>query len=513
MRSSCTRSWVGFACVLMSVGIIVAAGCGESSELAYGGPPCSGCYVTHGGADAGIVLNPDDYQAGEEYGKFIENDFIETNENELSTFSIDVDTASYTIMRRDLDNDTLPVKQGVRVEEYINFFEYSYPLPEDGAFSIELEMAPSEFGDGHQLLRIGIKGLEVEPDARKDANLVFLVDVSGSMQAQNKLPLVKYALKQLLEHLQPTDRLGIVVYASDEGVLLESTPVSNKSAILDAIESLTAGGSTNGEGGIRTAYGMAEEAKRVGGINRVILCTDGDFNVGLTGDPLISLIEEYREKGVTLTGLGFGMGNYKDDFMEQLADKGNGNYAYIDGPQEAERVLGTKIMGTLQVIAKDVKLQLEFDSEVVQRYRLVGYENRLLAAEDFEDDTKDAGEIGSGHTVTAFYELKLADDPPADAKVATMRVRYKQPDGSTSTETSRQLALAESRTTFEQASADFRFAAAVAEYAEILRHSKHSQGVRFEDVLGIVRHTAGDNAERLEFIELIERAQSLWLKD
>lgn len=258
---------------------------------------------------------------------------------------------------------------------------------------------------------------------------------------------------------------------------------------------------------------MAEEAKRIGGINRVILCTDGDFNVGLTGDALVELIEQYRDKGVTLTGLGFGMGNYKDDFMEQLADKGNGNYAYIDGPQEAERVLGTKIMGALQVIAKDVKLQLEFDPEVVQRYRLVGYENRLLAAEDFEDDTKDAGEIGSGHTVTAFYELKLADDPPADAKVATMRVRYKQPDGSTSTETSRQLALAESRTTFEQASADFRFAAAVAEYAEILRHSKHSQGVRFDEVLGIVRHTAGDNAERLEFIELIERAQSLWPKD
>ncbi len=303
--------------------------------------------------------------------------------------------------------------------------------------------------------------------------------------------------------------------AGSSEVLIAPTPVREKSKVLDAIDGLVANGGTNGEGGIRKAYELAEGAKIDGGINRVVLCTDGDFNVGVTGPELVSLIEQERDRGITLTTLGFGEGNYNDREMEQLADKGNGNYAYIDGPGEANRVLGDKLVSTLQVIAKDVKVQVEFSPESVHRYRLIGYENRIMANSDFRNDTKDAGEIGAGHSVTALYEVALTDSAAgaigsgAAAAVATVHLRYKQPDGDAATEITRVVTASELAKSFDVAPSDLRFDAAVTEYAEILRQSKHSQGARWGDVLGILGATAGENPDRRELMALVQGARAL----
>ncbi|AKU94036.1 Von Willebrand factor type A domain protein [Labilithrix luteola] len=498
---------------------LVACSSNDSSTSAYDAMGSSNASPpsANAGSTAPVVSGapPTDGVSGETYGDTKENDFVDTVTQSTSTFAVDVDTGSYSLMRRDLVAGHLPAQAGVRPEEYVNYFKYAYPQPENGQpFAVQVDGAPSLFGEGLHLLRVGLQGKVIQDANRKPANLVFLVDVSGSMADPNKLPLVQYALKQLVKRLEATDTLSIVTYAGFESVLVPPTPVTNKSAILDAIDGLTAGGSTNGEGGIRKAYELAEQAKQPDSINRVVLCTDGDFNVGATGDALIQLIEQERDKGVTLTTLGFGAGNYNDRDMEALADHGNGNYAYIDGPGEANRVLGEKLVSTLQVIAKDVKVQVEFKPQLVTRYRLVGYENRVMSNEDFRNDGKDAGEIGAGHSVTAFYEVQLAPNAQAvsgnDGTLATVRLRYKQPDGDVATEFERPLLAGGLAPTFAEASPDFRFAAAVTEFSEILRHSKHSEGARFDDVLGLVNATSGGATDRQELGALVSTAKSIW---
>ncbi|QDG51532.1 VWA domain-containing protein [Persicimonas caeni] len=465
-------------------------------------------------ADAGTSEQADpDYQEGENYEEWEENDFVDTATENTSTFSIDVDNASYTLMRRDIRNGYLPAAEGVRPEEYINFFSYDYVQPAgEDPFSINMEIAPSKFGaEDHKLLRIGLQGEEIPVEDLKPTNLVFLIDVSGSMQSSHKLPMVKESLYTLLDHLRPSDSVGIVVYAGADGVVLEPTEVQNRAQIQSAIENLSAGGSTNGEAGIVSAYKMAEQAKIEGGNNRVIILTDGDFNVGKTGDDLVQLVRDYRDKHISLTCVGYGMGNYNDATMEWLARDGNGNYFYVDSEQEAQRIFGDNLPSTLEVIASDVKIQVEFDQTSVARYRLVGYENRVMANEDFDDDTKDAGEIGPGHTVTALYEIELSPDAAASTNnLATVRMRYKPQYGDESKLLQRGIKMSQVKDTFEGASDSFRFAAAVAEYAEILRESKHSEGARYDDVLSIAQGAnPGADPQKTEFVDLVGMAKTI----
>ncbi len=501
---------LGWTIGLLSASLI-ACGASDSDDMAAAGDvagPAQGGYSgTGGGAYAGA--HDEGAASGETYEDYGENEFVDTATEDTSTFGADVDTASYTIMRRDVMSGTLPDPDSVRIEEYINYFEYDYPIPDQEPFSLNLEMAPSYFGEpSQQLLKIGIKGREIPVEQRDPANLVFLVDVSGSMGTWNKLPLVKWSLKQLTQKLAPTDTLGIGVYASAEGTVLPPTAVENKATVLEAIDEMRSGGSTNGEAGIRLAYEMAESAYRPGGTNRVVICTDGDFNVGLTDDPLVSLIEEYRSKGIFLTMLGFGSGNINDAQMEKLADHGNGNYAYIDSQNEAIRVLGDNLVSTLQVIAKDVKIQVEFDSEVVSRYRLVGYENRVMSNDDFDDDMKDSGDLGAGHYVTAFYEVDTVPDV-ASGRAATVRIRYKEPEAEASRLIEQEFMIENAVESFDQATQAFRFAAAVTEYAEILRESKHSTGARFDDILDIAGATSDGWSDRQEFVTLADKAQTM----
>jgi Ca-activated chloride channel homolog len=502
--------------------LLALNGCSSDDSLSSGRGAPEPSSEERGSGNRGAAVGSDaEFESpvggvsGENYEAVTENDFVDTAQQPTSTFGVDVDTGSYSLMRRDVTASRLPNKDGVRPEEYVNYFRYDYPQPTDQhPFSVTIDGAPSRFGDGLHLVRIGLQGKTIPVEQRQQANLVFLVDVSGSMTSSNKLPLVQYTLKQLVKRLEPTDTLGIVTYAGSDKVVLNPTPVVDKGTILDAIDGMVSGGSTNGEGGIRKAYQLAEQAKAQYSNNRVILCTDGDFNVGATGDELVALIEQERDKGIMLTTLGYGAGNYNDAVMEQLADHGNGNYAYIDGPGEANRVLGEKLVSTLQVIAKDVKVQVEFKPESALRYRLVGYENRVMSNDDFRNDAKDAGEIGAGHSVTAFYEVELSQAAKAgslnDGAVATVRLRYKQPDGDVATELDRSLTVGTLAPSFDAASADLRFAAGVIEFAEILRHSKHSQGARFDDVLGIVNATSNGHTDRTELGSLVNSAKSLW---
>jgi len=452
------------------------------------------------------------YQDGETYEEVVENDFIDTASEDTSTFSIDVDNASYTLMRRDINRGVLPVRAGVRPEEYINFFDYAYPEPvEEQAFSINLEVAPSEFGQDKHLVRIGVKGKEVSPATMKHNNIVFLIDVSGSMQGAHKLSLVKQSLTSLLDNLRPDDTVGIVVYAGRDAVVLESTAVASRERIQSAIDNLKSGGSTNAEAGIVAAYDMAERHKVEGANNRVIILTDGDFNVGKRGQELIDYIASQRERHLSITCMGYGLGNYNDYHMENIAKEGNGNYYYVDTLEEADRVFGTDLPSTLEVIAADVKIQVAFNGEAVTRYRLAGYDNRVLNNEDFENDSVDAGEIGPGHNVTAYYEIELAPDALDEALLAEVRVRHKSQYGEASTEFSRGIKMNQIQASFSDASSDFQFAAAVLEFAEILRGSKHSDGARFVDVLDILTANSSESQpKRTEFISLVERAKDLW---
>lgn len=478
----------------------------------------------------------------ESYSTIHENGFKDVRHNPLSTFSIDVDKASYSNVRRFINMGQMPPVDAVRIEEMINYFSYDYPEPDgDHPFSVNTELSICPWNTDHQLLHIGLQGKKIDKENLPPSNIVFLVDVSGSMSSHNKLPLLKSAFRLLVKELRPEDRVAMVVYAGAAGLVLESTPGSNKTKILSSMEKLQAGGSTAGGAGIKLAYKVAEENFIKEGNNRIILATDGDFNIGQSSDASMErLIEEKREKGIFITVLGFGMGNYKDSKMETIADKGNGNYAYIDNIQEANKVFVSEFGGTLFTIAKDVKFQIEFNPARVKGYRLVGYENRLLNDEDFNDDTKDAGEMGAGHTVTALYELipagadnEVADIDPlkyqsdrrnADRierdereKVAdryagelmTVKLRYKQPDGDRSTKI--EIPVDRKVQKFDRTSDNFRFAAAVAEYGMILRSSEYLEEGSIDDVLKLARNARGGDEEgyRGEFIRLVTTSSSL----
>lgn len=477
----------------------------------------------------------------EAYDVIKENVFLPVKDMPLSTFSIDVDTASYSNVRRFLQSDQVPPAGAIRTEELINYFTYNYPQPDgDAPFSVNLEVSRAPWNSSRELVRIGLKGREIPESERGPANLVFLLDVSGSMNQPAKLPLLTRSLAALVENLAPTDRVAIVVYAGSSGLVLPSTPGKEKSKILESLDDLKAGGSTNGGSGIRLAYKIARENFLTEGNNRVILCTDGDFNVGTTSQSeLTRLIENERKSGVFLSVLGFGTGNLKDSTMEKLADKGNGNYAYIDSLSEGRKVLVEQMGSTLFTIAKDVKVQVEFNPARVAGYRLIGYENRLLAKEDFNDDKKDAGEIGSGHTVTALYEIipagtalpgrptvdplkyqkpePVAEESPASSELLTVKLRYKAPDGDKSRLITVPLEAAQIPS-FEQASPDFQFATAVAAFGMKLRGSPTAGDLSWKDIKKIVRNTLGEDpgSYRAEFLTLIEKASSpkpAWRED
>ncbi len=477
-----------------------------------------------------LAIDQDPAMNTEAYSRIDDNPFLRTDQRPLSTFSSDVDTASYANLRRFLRDGQLPPKDAVRIEEMINYFHYAYPAPPRGQpFSITTEVGPSPFHSKYQLVRIGLQAPAID-DAKVPArNLVFLLDVSGSMMSADKLPLVKRAMNLLVENLRANDRVAIVVYAGNEGVALPSTTGKNKDTIRTAIANLEAGGSTNGAAGIKLAYSIAQQHFIKGGINRVILATDGDFNVGVTSEgDLTRLIEDKREHGVFLSVLGFGTGNLKDATMEKLADRGNGNFAYIDTIEEARKVLLKPAGATLVNVAKAVKLQAEFNPTTVAGYRLIGYENRLMRDEDFNDDKKDAGDIGAGHSVTALYEIvpagmavpggkvdKLKYQAKAKAthanagELLTVKVRYKAPDGKLS-KLLAQPVEAEQRS-LAQTSNDFRWAAAVAGFGMMLRDAKDRGQLSWATVTSLAQGARGADAEgyRRQMIELVKRAARL----
>lgn len=452
----------------------------------------------------------------DQFEDFGENEFVSTAEENTSTFSIDVNTASYTIARGALLNGMLPTPEGVRVEEFINFFRFEYPVPTEELFSINMEVAPSYFGSNddveRHLLRIGVRGKDVSLEEMKPSNLVFLIDVSGSMSSLNRLPLAKQSLHEMLEHLRPTDTVAIQTYASGSDTVLAPTPVADRQLIEEAIDSLVAHGATWGEGGILAAYDLAEQGFIDGGNNRVIILTDGDFNVGKTGDDLVELVRSWHDREISLTSVGFGRGNYNDRIMEALARDGNGNYFYVDSIEEGKRIFGTHLPSTIEVIAADVKLQVEFDSDVVDRYRLVGYEKRVMDNADFDNDYANAGELGPGHTVTAFYEIEIHADAPLNSPfLAEVRVRHKEQYGEDSLEQSQVIKIGQVLDDFFDATDGFRFAAAVAEFAAILRGSQFVQGARFAEVHSIADGARyPDNMEQLEFLQLVTQAEVLW---
>lgn len=497
----------------------------DKKSMAYGVYPASGVY------------NQQNQEWNTEgYSTIHENGFKDVLHNPLSTFSIDVDKASYANVRRFINMGQKPPVDAVRIEEMINYFSYDYPQP-DGKhpFTVTTEFSSCPWNSQHQLLHIGLQGKDIEKENLPASNIVFLVDVSGSMSAQNKLPLLKSAFRLLVKELRPEDRVAMVVYAGAAGVVLESTPGNQKTRILSSLENLQAGGSTAGGAGIKLAYKIAEKNFIEEGNNRIILATDGDFNIGQSSDAEMErLIETKRDKGVFITVLGFGMGNYKDSKMEIIADKGNGNYAYIDNIQEANKVFVSEFGGTLFTIAKDVKFQIEFNPNRVKGYRLVGYENRLLNDEDFNDDTKDAGEMGAGHTVTALYEIvpagaedELVDIDPLkyqseritdtqnrksineSEELMTVKLRYKKPDGNKSI--LYEIPVQGEVRKFNKTSDNFRFAAAVAEYGMILRNSEYLKQGNIEEVLTMARNARGSDTEgyRGEFIKIVNTSGSL----
>jgi Ca-activated chloride channel family protein len=477
----------------------------------------------HGGKELPNDEQPVDSMFFEQYGV---NPFIDTEDDHLSTFAMDVDTASYTVARRYINEGRLPPKEAVRVEEFINYFDLAYPGPRerDGAFAIHLEGAPSPFGgENYYLLQIGIQGRRVHAEERKDAVLVFVIDVSGSMAQGNRLGLVQRSLRYLVDELRPTDKVGVVAYGSRAYTVLPPTYASDKMRILDAVDSLRAGGSTYAEAGLREGYEMAYRAFQEGAINRVILCSDGVANVGRTGpEAILEVISDYAERGITLSTVGVGMGNYNDVLLEQLADKGDGNYAYVDTIEEAERIFVEDLTSTLQVIAKDAKVQIDFDPEVVSRYRLLGYENRDVADEDFRDDDVDGGEVGAGHSVTALYEIKFQkgiDVGRVAERALIVRVRYQDPDSDYVHEVAREFWTDEFYTDWQHGSPAFLLIAAVAEYAEILRESYWAKESNLEDVLALAEMAGGElsedeiiGADVSEFIWLVERAERLAYK-
>lgn len=473
----------------------------------------------------------------EYYNAIRENIFLEATKNPLSTFSIDVDAASYANVRRFLNMGQKPPKDAVRIEEMINYFHYDYPQPKGAdPFSINAEVSECPWNTKNRLVHIGLQGKNIPTENLPPSNLVFLIDVSGSMQDANKLPLLKSAFGLLVEQLRPQDHVAMVVYAGAAGLVLPPTPGNQKEKIKEALDKLEAGGSTAGGAGIQLAYKVAMENFRKEGNNRIILATDGDFNIGASSDAEMErMIEDKRQTGIFLTVLGFGMGNYKDSKMETLADKGNGNYAYIDNIQEGRKVFVNEFGGTLFTIAKDVKIQIEFNPTQVKAYRLVGYENRALKNEDFNNDKKDAGDLGSGHSVTALYEIVPADgqlsgnetnsvdplkyqkntiDPKAykAKEMLTVKFRYKQPDGEVSKLI--ETVVVDTQTPVEKTSDNFRFSVAVAEFGMLLRDSEFKGKATYEQVVSLASKARGKDEEgyRVEFINLVKSSEFLQAK-
>jgi Ca-activated chloride channel family protein len=463
----------------------------------------------------------------EEYKTITDNSFQNVNSNPLSTFSIDVDTASYSNVRRFLNSGNLPPADAVRTEELLNYFTYDYPQPTgDQPISLTTEIGASPWNSSRKLVLLGLQAKNIKTENLPPSNLVFLLDVSGSMFAPNKLPLLKTAFKLLVQQLRAEDRVAIVVYAGAAGLVLDSTPGNEKAKIIAKLEGLQAGGSTAGGEGIKLAYQLAKEKFIEGGNNRVILATDGDFNVGASSEgELARLIEERRDQGIFLTVLGFGMGNIKDNKMETLADKGNGNYAYIDNALEAKKVMVSQMAGTLFTIAKDVKIQVEFNPATVKSYRLIGYENRKLADRDFNDDKKDAGDMGAGHSVTALYEIVPADslenvanvDPllyqqsksTGGSDLLQVKIRYKKPNEEKSVLMTQRV---DANAAVSSLPLDnLRFAAAVAEYGMLLRNSEFKGQASYAQALALARGARGsdENGYRSEFIKLLEISQIL----
>ena len=468
----------------------------------------------------------------ENYLHYDDNGVRVVGEHPVSTFSVDVDTAAYANIRRMLVREgRLPPSDAVRLEEMINYFSYNYELPAstETPFSINTELAPAPWSDGHHLLQIGLKGFEPRLEKRPPANLVFLVDVSGSMQSPDKLGLVKKSLRLLVNRMDATDRIALAVYAGAAGIVLEGTPGSDKARILSAIESLEAGGSTHGSAGIELAYALAEQYLIDGGINRVIIASDGDMNVGTVNiEALKDLVGRKRQAGIALTTLGYGTGNYNYALMEQLADVGNGNAAYIDTLKEAQKVLVNEMQSTLLTIASDVKIQVEFNPALVSEYRLIGYENRLLRREDFSNDKVDAGDIGAGHTVTALYEIVLAGSGAErvpelryatshkqpvteNSELAFVKLRYKQPGDTASRELGRPVQREQLLGSLDSSSDDLRFAASVAGFGQLLRGGTFTRSWSYDDALELARNARGQDPHgyRGEFVHLIELAQSL----
>ncbi len=466
----------------------------------------------------------------EEYSTITENNFKKVTDTPVSTFSIDVDAASYANMRRFINQNQMPYRDAVRIEEMINYFDYNYKYPEgDVPFEINTEISECPWNKENKLVHIGLQGRKMEQGSDIRSNFVFLLDVSGSMNQANKLPLLKKSFGLLIEALKPTDRIAIVVYAGAAGVVLPSTEVSEKKTILDALEKLQAGGSTAGGAGIKLAYDIAEKYLIKDGNNRIILATDGDFNVGISStSELVKMMEEKRNRGIFLTILGFGMGNYKDGRMEEMADKGNGNYFYIDNILEAKKVLVTELAGTMYTIAKDVKIQIEFNPAKIESYRLIGYENRLLNKEDFEDDKKDAGELGAGHTVTALYEIvpmkggvvdsrgglkyqsvSTKNDAYTTDEIMNIKLRYKEPKEDQSKLIEHPLKGSDVK--LDQSSNNFRFSAAVAEFGMLLRDSEFKKNSSYDQVLDLAKGAQGKDSfgYRAEFIQLVEKAKLL----
>jgi Ca-activated chloride channel family protein len=478
-----------------------------------------------------MVHWPSEQLDRENYAHFSNNPVKLASEHPVSTFSVDVDSGAYANVRRILSEGRLPQQDAVRVEEMINYFSYDYKTPNSRKqpFRVTAEMAPAPWNRQNHLLHIGIKGYEMDKKALPASNLVFLIDVSGSMRSANKIGLLKSSLKMLSRQLSAKDRISIVVYAGASGVVLEPTAGNQHGKISAALNQLQAGGSTNGGAGIRLAYAMAEQAFIKGGINRVILATDGDFNVGTVNfEALTDLVENRRKTGISLTTLGFGTGNYNDHLMEQLADKGNGNYAYIDTINEARKVLVDEIASTLMTIAKDVKIQIEFNPSVVKEYRLIGYENRMLKREDFNNDKIDAGEIGAGHTVTALYEVtlhgknglidplrysskKISSKKRGSKEIAFLRLRYKQPDGDKSRLIEYPLHKRMIKSSLAKTTDRFRFSASVAAFGDLLRGGEYSGEFTYNDLLKLAGKARGSDRSgyKGEFINLVRTAQVL----
>ena len=466
---------------------------------------------------------------GEEYNPIKENVFNLVSKAPLSTFSIDVDAASYSNMRRYINQGSLPAPDAIRTEELINYFTYNYGLPEcKDPVKISLEAGTCPWNEKHRIVHIGLKAKEIAGDKLPASNLVFLIDVSGSMEGRNRLDLVKSSLKLLVNNLRKKDRVAIVVYAGSAGEVLPSTSGKNKQKIREALDQLSAGGSTAGGEGIQLAYKIAKKNFINGGNNRIILCTDGDFNVGISSkDGLEKLIETERKSGVFLTVLGYGMGNYKDNRMQVLAEKGNGNHAYIDNLQEANKILVNEFGGTIYTVAKDVKLQVEFNPAQIQAYRLIGYESRMLRDEDFNDDTKDAGEMGAGHTVTALYEIvpvgvefeygknidplkyqaNDTENKTRSKELLTVKMRYKLPDENVSKMLEKVLTDNKSG----QTSTDFRFSSAVAMFGQLIRNSEYKGNATFDKVITLAKNAYGEDEQgyRREFVRLVETAKGL----